>query len=271
VTASGSAHLDTTAMNHIKVDAADGIAFLRINRPEKRNALDSATRAELIAALDWAGACNDVRVVVVTGAGDKAFASGADLSESANVHTALELRASLEARRVYDAVSECPKPVVAMINGHCLGGGCELALSTDIRVASHQARFGQPEIQLGIIPGGGATQRLPRLIGLGQTLRLVLTGESIDAAEALRLGLVELVVPHAQLEARTRELCANLASRSPVALKLAKQAVRAAAELPLRQGLLLEREMLCVAFTSEDRVEGVRAFLEKRQPHFTGR
>ena len=263
--------MSSAASGHLKIEVTDSVCFLRINRPEKRNALDSTTRTALIAALDRAGARHDVRVIVVTGEGDKAFASGADLDESANIHTPLDLRATLEVRRIYDAVTECPKPVVAMINGYCLGGGCELALSTDIRVASSEARFGQPEVQLGIIPGGGATQRLPRLIGLGQAMRLVLTGESIGAEEALRLGLVELVVPHQELELRTRELCATLASRSPVALKLAKQAVRAAAELPLGQGLQFERELLCLAFTSEDRAEGISAFREKRKPRFTGR
>ena len=254
----------------IRVEVDAGVAFLRIDRPEKRNALDEAARAELIAAVDRAGRDPDVRVVVITGTGDESFAAGADLSDS-QPGSVLEQRAAMEERRIYDAVSECPKPVVAMINGHCLGGGCELALAADIRIASARAKLGQPEIRLAMLPGGGGTQRLPRLIGLGQALRLVLTGAAVDADEALRLGLVELVVPHDELELRTRELCAAMARHSPVALALAKQAVRASQELPLREGLRAERELFCLAFSSADREEGVAAFLEKRKPRFAGR
>ena len=262
--------METPILTNLTTDAADGVLFLRINRAEKRNALDSVTRAALIAGLDWAANCDEVSVVVIAGQGGKSFAAGADLQD-ATVATALELRKSLEGRRVYDAVSKFPKPVIAMIDGYCLGGGCELALSADIRIASLRSKFGQPEIGLGIIPGGGATQRLPRLIGLGQALRLVLTGELIDAEEAQRLGIIEIVVTHDELEARTRALCASMTSHSPVALKLAKQAVCASLELPLSQGLVLERELLCLAFTSQDRIEGLAAFREKRKAKFQGR
>jgi enoyl-CoA hydratase len=262
--------MQTPTLTNLKMNAADGVLFLRINRPAKRNALDATTRAELIAGLDWAARCDEVRVVVIAGEGGKSFAAGADLSETP-VTTALQLRETLEGRRVYDAVNQCSRPVVAMIDGYCLGGGCELALSADIRVASQRSKFGLPEIRLGIIPGGGGTQRLPRLIGLGHALRLVLSGELLDAEEAHRLGLVELVVGHDELEACTRALCASIAGHSPIAVKLAKQALRASVELPLSQGLVLERELLCLAFTSEDSAEGIRAFLEKRKPIFRGR
>jgi enoyl-CoA hydratase len=262
--------MDRPTLTNVKLDVEDGVAFLRIDRPEKRNALDTATRAALIEGLDWADQSDEVRVVVLTGEGGVAFASGADLSESSDDATA-ELLASLDERRVYDAVSECSRPVVAMIDGFCLGGGCELALACDVRIASSRSRFGQPEIRLGIIPGGGATQRLPRLVGLGQALRLVLTGTLIDADEALRLGLVELVVPPEELETATRELCASMARHSAGALQLAKQAVRASLSLPLADGLANEKELLREAMRSVDAAEGIAAFREKRPPRFEGR
>jgi len=254
----------------IIIEDDDGIATITINRPEKRNALDTATRAELIAAFDWAHSCKRVRVVVLTAAGNKAFASGADLSEGAEP-TPAELAESLRERRVYDAVEQCAKPVVAMIKGACVGGGCELAMAADVRIASDQARFGQPEIRLGMIPGGGATQRLPRLVGRGHAMRLILTGDLIDADEAERLGLVDIVVPLDSLEDRTRQLCASMSRNSSLALQLAKEAIRAAAELPLSAGLVAEHDLFCRSYASEDRVEGVNAFMEKREPRFTGR
>jgi enoyl-CoA hydratase len=158
-----------------------------------------------------------------------------------------------------------------MINGFCLGGGCELASSCDLRIASDKARFGQPEINLGLIPGGGGTQRLPRLIGLGHTLRLVLTGDMINAAEAKDIGLVEMVVPHEELRAKTLELAAKIASKSPLTLKVAKEAVRASQKLPIEDGIAYERDLFCLCFSSEDKEEGVKAFLEKRPAEWKGR
>jgi len=174
-------------------------------------------------------------------------------------------------RSAYEEVAAFPLPTIAMIRGYALGGGCELALACDVRVAGRSARLGQPEIRLGLIPGGGATQRLPRLLGYGQALRLILSGETVDAEEAARIGLVDLVVDDAELEARTRALAAAMAGQSPVTLALAKAAVRAALEEPLSQGLARERELFLRAFSSEAGVEGVRAFLEKRAPRFTQR
>lgn len=255
---------------NLQVDLAARVLHLRIDRPERRNALDATTRMGLIEAVDWAGGSDEVGVVVISGTGGKAFASGADLSEGATLD-ADAVRAQLAERRVYDAIAECPRPVIAMIDGWCLGGGCELALSTDLRIASTRSRFGQPEVGLGLIPGGGGTQRLPRLVGPGQALRLILSGEVIDADEALRLGLVEQVVRAEELEATTAALATTLAARSPVALGLAKRAVRASSELPLAEGLALERELMAVALASEDAADGVAAFLEKRPPEFRGR
>jgi len=255
---------------NLQVDLVDRVLHLRIDRPERRNALDAETRAALIEGVDWAGASDEVGVVVLSGNGGKAFASGADLAEGATLD-AEAVRGQLAERRIYDAIAECPRPVIAMIDGWCLGGGCELALATDIRIASTRSRFGQPEVGLGLIPGGGGTQRLPRLVGPGQALRLILGGEVIDADEALRLGLVEQVVRAEELEATTAALATTLATRSPVALGLAKRAVRASLELPLAEGLVLERDLMGVALASEDAAEGVAAFLEKRPPEFRGR
>jgi enoyl-CoA hydratase len=251
------------------VETDGAVAILTINRPEKRNALNSRVRADLIAALDALREDDGVRVLVVTGAGDKAFVAGADIGEFAE-RTPLQQRETMTGRRVFDEIAAYPKPVIAMINGFCLGGGCELALGCDVRIAADTARFGQPEINLGIIPGGGGTQRLPRVVGMGQAMRLVLSGELIDAAEALRIGLADVVHPAAELRERTLEFAQGMASKSPVALRMAKSAVRAAAEMPLAAGLQYETELFVTCFASDDKREGVAAFLEKRPAEFTG-
>ena len=254
----------------ILVDADRGVATITVNRPDKRNALNSQVRSEVVAALDALRGDDSVRVVVFTGAGDKAFVAGADIGEFAE-RTPLEQREAMTGRRVFDEIAAFPKPTIAMINGFCLGGGCELALACDVRVASDAARLGQPEINLGIIPGGGGTQRLPRVVGTGQAMRLILSGEIVDAAEALRIGLVDVVHPAAELRERTMEFARGMAAKSPVALRMAKAAVRAAAEMPLAAGLAYETELFVTCFGSDDKREGVAAFLEKRPAEFTGR
>jgi enoyl-CoA hydratase len=173
--------------------------------------------------------------------------------------------------RIFDVMASFPKPVVAMINGYCLGGGCELAMSCDIRIAADNARFGQPEVNLGLIPGGGGTQRLPRLVGSGQAMRLILTGDMISATEALQIGLVDQVVPGDQLRSATLELAAKIAAKSPLTLRVAKQAVRASERLAIEEGLLYERDLFCLCFSSEDKEEGVAAFLGKRAASWKGR
>lgn len=254
----------------LSVEIAHRLATVVIDRPQKRNALNGQVRAELMAALDALVADDRARVVVITGAGEKAFVAGADVAEFAD-RSPTEQRAAMEGRRVYDVVAAFPKPVIASINGYALGGGCELALACDLRIAARSARLGQPEVNLALLPGGGGTQRLPRLVGLGRAMRLILTGEIIDAEEAERIGLVDILVDDDDLAARTRELAGSIAKHSPVALKLIKEAVRASAEMPLSAGLELERELFITAFASEDSAEGVRAFREKREPEFRGR
>lgn len=255
---------------NILLDRRGLIALVTVNRPDKLNALNIQTRLELAEALDELRNDGEIRVVVITGAGEKAFVAGADINEFAG-RTAIQQRAVMKARSIFTAAEDFPKPIIAMINGFCLGGGCELALSCDIRVASDRARFGQPEINLGIIPGGGGTQRLTRLIGEGKAMQMILTGEMIDASEAHRLGLVNEVHPASELEARTFELANRIAEKSPVALAMAKTAVKNAARMNIREGLDQEIDLFALCFSSEDKEEGVRAFLEKRKPEFKGR
>jgi enoyl-CoA hydratase len=252
------------------VERGDGVALVTINRPEKRNALSASVRSAFLETLDVLASDAAVRVVVVTGAGDKAFVAGADIAEFAE-RSAVDQYEVMRGRSVHEAIERFAKPVIAAINGYCLGGGLELAMACDIRIASSRALFGQPEINLGIIPGGGGTQRLPRLIGLGMAMRMILSGEPIDAAEALRIGLIEEVVPAENLLSRVRELATKIAGKSPVALAAAKEATRAALHTPLSEGIRVERGLYLVAFASSDKTEGIQAFLEKRPPQFTGR
>jgi enoyl-CoA hydratase len=252
------------------VERRNRVALITINRPEKRNALNIRTREEGAAALDELREDASVGVVVFTGAGDKAFVAGADIAEFSG-RTAITQRAVMLGRSLFTAIDGFPKPVIAMVNGYCLGGGCELALACDIRIASETASFGQPEINLGIIPGGGGTQRLTRLVGEGKAMELILTGDIIDAREAFTLGLVNMVLPPADLEAKTMELANRIAEKSPIALRMAKEAVRAASRSNLDEGLRREVDLFALCFSSEDKDEGVRAFLEKRKPDFKGK
>jgi len=241
-----------------------------VNRPDKLNALNIATRNDILAAFEQLEHDDEVRVVIITGAGEKAFIAGADINEFAGM-TAIKQRTVMKGRRAFDSVEDFPKPVIAMINGFALGGGCELALSCDIRIASSKAKLGQPEIKLGIIPGGGGTQRLTRLIGEGKAMELILTGDMISAEEAEQLGLVNHVFAPEELESKTMELANKIADMSPIALAMAKAAVKNAARLDLRAGLEAEVDLFALCFSSEDKEEGVRAFIEKRKPEFRGK
>ncbi|MGH7588247.1 MAG: enoyl-CoA hydratase/isomerase family protein [Gemmatimonadota bacterium] len=255
--------------NELSMETVDGVRILTIDRQEKRNALNQAVRTALSKALAEAEADPAVRVVVFTGAGDQAFVAGADVSEFAG-RTPIEQREAMRGG-LFDDVWNFPKPTIAMVNGYCLGGGCELALACDLRIGADSAKLGQPEVRLGIIPGGGATQRLPRLVGYGKALQLVLTGEIVDAVSAYEIGLLDEIVPAVELRERTLEIARSMAEKSPVTLVIAKRALRAALEMPLSAGLAHERDLFALAFSTEDKEEGVRAFLEKRPPEWKGR
>ncbi len=198
----------------VLIDREGRVAILTIHRPDKLNALNEAVRVELLAALAEIETDDAVGAVVITGSGEKAFIAGADIGEFAG-RSPFDQRFAMRSPRIFDIMASFPKPVIAMINGFCLGGGCELSMSCDMRIASDKARFGQPEINLGLIPGGGGTQRLPRLVGMGQAMRMILSGDMIPAAEAKEIGLVDLVFPAAELRARTLELAQKIASKSP--------------------------------------------------------
>jgi len=252
------------------LERRDRVAIITINRPDKRNALNIKTREEGAAVLDELRDDDSILVVVLTGAGDKAFIAGADIAEFAG-RTALMQRDVMMQRSLFNAIDTFPKPVIAMINGYCLGGGCEVALACDIRVASDNASLGQPEINLGIIPGGGGTQRLTRLVGEGKAMELILSGQIIDAKTALEIGLVNHVVPLAELEAKTMQIANTIAEKGPIAVRLAKEAVKIAARTNLDEGLRREVDLFALCFATEDKDEGVKAFLEKRKPVFKGR
>ncbi len=259
------------ATEQVVLKNIDGhVATLTINRPEKLNALNIATRSRIVEELNDLAANDDIRVVILTGAGEKSFVAGADIAEFEGRSPVDQFRVMTDSS-AFLAVDQFPKPIIAAINGFCLGGGCELALACDIRIASEKAKLGQPEINLGLLPGGGGTQRLPRLVGMGAALKMLYTGDFIRADEAYRIGLVDEVVPPDQLVARAKELADTIASKSPVALRMIKQAVRTSARTSLDEGLKQEVTLFSLAFASEDKKEGVDAFLNKRQPTFTGR
>jgi enoyl-CoA hydratase len=248
----------------------DGIAVITLNRPDKLNALNAEVRGLLMETFDALAEDDSVKVVVIHGAGEKAFVAGADVAEFAS-RSPEEQREVYKRRRVYETVAEFPKPVIAAIHGFCLGGGSELALACDIRVADPTARISQAEIRIGLIPGGGGTQRLARLVGRGHTIRMALTGDMIEAEEAYRIGLVDFLTEEGKHLEKALDLAGRMARWSSVSLRLAKQATQAAFELPLSEGLLLEKELFLQAFESEDGREGVTAFVEKRKPDFKGR
>jgi enoyl-CoA hydratase len=251
-------------------DVADRIATITVNRPDKLNALNDATIAELGRAIDEANARADVAAVLLTGAG-RSFIAGADISE-------LESQSPLEAQRrarvgqaIFRRFETSPKPTVAAINGFALGGGCELAMACHVRLASDKAKLGQPEVKLGIVPGYGGTQRLPRLVGRGAALRLLLTGDMIDAAEALRLGLVDQVVAPEALLDTARTLLTTMAANAPLALAGCIEAVNRGQDVPLEEGCTIESDFFGLLSATADMKEGMRAFLEKRAATFTGR
>ncbi|NOT49053.1 MAG: enoyl-CoA hydratase/isomerase family protein [Acidobacteria bacterium] len=254
----------------ITVEKEGKVAILTINRPDKLNALSSMVHIEGVEALDELRADEGVRVVVITGAGEKSFIAGADISEFEG-KTPITQRATFNERTLFNTIDSFPKPVMAMVNGFCLGGGNELALACDLRICSENARFSQPEINLGIIPGGGGTQRLTRLIGEGRSMEMCLTGDMIDAETAHRFGLINHIYPLAELRQKTLELAGKIAEKAPIALQLAKEAVKFASRSNLDEGLRREVDLFAICFSTEDKKEGVSAFLEKRKPEFKGK
>jgi enoyl-CoA hydratase len=247
------------------------VAVLTINRPQVLNALNSTTLDELRRAVLDAKRDQDIRALVVTGAGDKAFVAGADIGELA-VQTPTSAREhALTGQHVFDLIEHLGKPVIAAINGYALGGGCELAMACTLRVAADTARIGQPEISLGIIPGYAGTQRLSRLVGSGRALELMLTGTPIAAAEAERIGLVNRVVPKADVMTEARKLASELAARAPIAMRYIMDAVTRGSDLPFSAGCALEATLFGLVAATEDMREGTRAFLEKRKAEFKGR
>ena len=246
----------------------EGVGILTINRPEVRNALKAEIREDIAAVLPVAEQDPEVRVVIITGAGEKVFSAGGDIKQMAenSMWDILERRLDIFAQ-----IHHFPKPVIAAVNGLALGGGCELAMACDFRVGSENARLGQPEINLGIFPGGGATQRLQRLVGAGRAKELIFTGEIIDAREAERIGLLNKVFPAKEMMPRTMEIAKKIGSKGPLALKLAKMSINMGMEAGLQTGLGYERLARTLVHGSEDRVEGMHAFLEKRKPEFKGR
>ncbi len=254
----------------ILIEKRGKVAVITINRPEKLNALGAKVHVEGIAALDDLRNDNEVRVVVITGSGEKAFVAGADIGEFAG-KSAAEQRDIMNAPSLFNSIDSFPKPVIAMVNGFCLGGGCELALACDLRTASEKARFSQPEINLGIMPGGGGTQRLSRIIGEGRSMEMILTGDMIDAKTAYDFGLVNHVHSPDELEAKTMELAEKIAEKAPIALQMCKEAVKFASRSNLDEGLRREVDLFAICFSTEDKEEGVSAFLEKRKPNFKGK
>lgn len=252
----------------------DHVAWITLNRPEARNAQDPVLRGELVRALELGRDDEDVYVMVITGAGEKAFSAGGDIVDFPQNPVDFMEKIGLQVKgkkRPIELVREIPKPIIAMVNGLALGGGCELAMACDIIIASEDARFGQPEIRAGLIPGGGGTQVLPRLIGEKKAKELVFTGNTISAEEALRLGLINKVVPKEKLKESTEEFVNVLLERSPLILKFAKMAINKSLETSLSAGLAYESDLCALCFATEDLKEAVKAFLEKRTPVYKGK
>ena len=254
---------------HLTVSVQDRIATLTVNRPDKLNALNAIVIGELGRAIDELVASEDVGAVILTGAG-RAFVAGADIAELSAVSALEGRRLARRGQEIFRRFETSPKPTVAAVNGFALGGGCELAMACHVRVAAEGAKFGQPEVKLGLIPGYGGTQRLPRLVGRGRALQLLLTGEMIDAHEALRIGLVNRVVPGDQLLSAATSMIQQMLMNAPLALGACIDAVDRGLQMALDDALVLEATQFGVLITTSDTAEGTRAFLEKRPPRFTG-
>lgn len=256
---------------NLLLEISEGIAIVTINRPAAMNAMNVSTLEELEEVVAEIGHNPDIRAAILTGAGPKAFVAGADIAVMRDMTSGQARDLALKAHRIYAAIERSPKPFIAAVNGYALGGGCELAMACDIRVASETARFGQPEVNIGILPGFGGTQRLPRLVGKGRALELILTGEMIDAREALRIGLVNRVVSHDAVLDEARQLARKIAAKSLVAVRLCKEAVGNGLEMDQGRACAYEAELFGYSFSTDDQKEGMGAFLEKRPAVFRDR
>ena len=258
-----------STLENLLYEKKAGIAYVTLNRPKALNALSRATLDELHSVMEDARDDATVHGVIVTGAGDKAFVAGADITEIASV-SAIEAQAFTRSGQLtFDLIEQLGKPVIAAVNGFALGGGCELAMACTLRLATAHAKFGQPEVKLGVIPGFGGTQRLPRLIGKGRALQLILTADTIDAAEAHRIGLVNEIVEADQLLARAEAILNRIAANAPLATRLALEAVNHGLDMTLAEGLVLESGLFAVCASTDDKREGTTAFIGKRAPKFT--
>ena len=259
------------SFDNLRLERESVVAILTIDRPQRLNALDSRTLDELDHAFRDLHQDDSIRCVIVTGAGDRAFVAGADIHELSMEAPELARRRALRGQQVFDSIEALGKPTIAAINGAALGGGCELAMACTLRIASEAAKFGQPEINLGLIPGFAGTQRLGRLVGKTKALELILTGQTLTAADALAVGLINRVVPPASVMAEARALAAELAAKPAIAVRYAIQAITSGLEMPFREGCQLEAALFGMLAATEDMKEGTRAFLEKRKPEFRGR
>jgi enoyl-CoA hydratase/carnithine racemase len=259
------------ALENVLYEKKDAIAYVTVNRPKVLNALNHQTWADLRTAFEEARDDGQVRGVILTGAGEKAFIAGADIGELAHLSAVEAERSSSFGQAVLNLVENLGKPVVAAVNGFALGGGCETALACTIRIAAENAKFGQPEVKLGLLPGGGGTQRLPRLVGKGRALQLILSGETISATEAYRIGLVNEVVPAGDLMSRAESILKQIFVNAPLAVQYSLEAVNKGLETSQAEGLLLEASYFGLCAATEDKMEGTSAFLEKRAAQFQGR
>ncbi len=259
------------AFTNLSVALEQPVASITVNRPDKLNALNLATIQELQRAFDQAAEDPAIRVVVLSGAGDKAFVAGADIGELASLSATEALNFSSIGQRVMRRIENLGKPVIAKVNGYALGGGCELAMACTLRVAAETAKFGLPEISLGLLPGFGGTQRLARLIGRGRAMELALTGRQIDAAEAQRLGLATRIAAANELDSVATDLAEQLAKSAPIAMQSIIQAINLGNETPIERGLEYESQLFAVCTTTDDMREGTQAFLERRAANFSGR
>jgi enoyl-CoA hydratase len=260
-----------TTFENVVYEKRGTLAYITVNRPKVLNALNRATMAELRAAFEDARDDAGVRVVIITGSGEKAFIAGADINELNQLSPVEAKEYTHRGQAVFDLIESLGKPTIACINGFALGGGCELAMACTIRLASETAKLGQPEVKLGIIPGYGGTQRLPRLVGKGMAMQLNLTGEMITAQEALRIGLVNDIAALADLLPRAEAMAQKIAANAPLAIKYCMEAVNKGMEMTLSEGLFLEATLFAVACATEDKKEGTSAFLEKRAANFKGK